>query len=804
MKKRNGNTNSDFTLYDRYQTNQINNNNQPIYPKNNFDLYIRIGLDLGRNNYQTPNYNVNSRNNINANNINSNPVSFVDRNSLGNPYIKQSNEHIYRKRYSYSFNNDQNAGDIFNPKGMNENVISVNKNEIDKIKTNFQDYQNSLQRKNQPINYKDYNINNRPESANNQYQHKNYHQFISYVKKIENYYKIDDLRPDVVVKNIINIQKSKEVKLNQEHKPIQNIYINNNQMKQKQNNNSIKNSKKIIDNKNQKNFGEKNRINKINDNFNKLNERKIQNIGNNFRINNNKKNNNAYIRYKNQINNNMMARPFLNEKPLERIFNKGFQRQNKNNGEPIKIKSFKDFDKNEKQKIAFNNQNNLNRNNNLNKNYNIFGPAKKCPEEKQKYNNRKINNDNHNIQDKNIICHRNHNNYFNEMNKKIDNNKRDYFSKLNLDKFKNDKNNNKNIQQKSCKNLKELKNDISNQINMINNRSKKRNFSEDKVINNHKKLINQIFSDKLKKEQNKKQKKEFDFVGTTKKHEQNKGDEQIWEKFRSYQKEQKSNNYIKEDLISTKMVLEKENNQINKNDNTHDYLYDVNDGYTKRIIQPILNKEKNIQDKKQQQQKIINNFFNNNNNNFNNNNKINSNDNFINNKNNNNIGLNQNENINKEQNPQQQNIIVDLKENNTKLNNRLLNEIDKNKNVKENKDNSLKNKIIDDLIKLIIEKDKIIKELKEKISLYNFELNKGEKLISIIIITPEQNYVSIICKNTNKFTKVEEILYEKYNKYENTENYFILRGKKINKYHDLDSNNIKDGDIIQMHLNEIE
>ena len=52
MKKRNDNKNSDFTPYGRYQINQINNNNQHIYLKNNFELYIRIDVDSDRNNYQ--------------------------------------------------------------------------------------------------------------------------------------------------------------------------------------------------------------------------------------------------------------------------------------------------------------------------------------------------------------------------------------------------------------------------------------------------------------------------------------------------------------------------------------------------------------------------------------------------------------------------------------------------------------------------------------------------------------------------------------------------------------------------------
>ena len=156
----------------------------------------------------------------------------------------------------------------------------------------------------------------------------------------------------------------------------------------------------------------------------------------------------------------------------------------------------------------------------------------------------------------------------------------------------------------------------------------------------------------------------------------------------------------------------------------------------------------------------------------------------------------------KDKNKELNKIIDDLKENNANLKKQLSIEIDKNK--KENHYELIKNNNTDNLIELTVEKEKIIKELKEKLSFYPFELNKGEKLISLIIITPEQNYVPIVCKNTYKFFKVEEILYEKYDKYKNMENYFLIQGKKILKYLDLDSNNIKDGDIIQMYQIESE
>ena len=172
-----------------------------------------------------------------------------------------------------------------------------------------------------------------------------------------------------------------------------------------------------------------------------------------------------------------------------------------------------------------------------------------------------------------------------------------------------------------------------------------------------------------------------------------------------------------------------------------------------------------------------------------------------------------------------------IKDNNlkTKINN---NSID-NKNFiqnialikKENED--YKNKIKDlenKIIKLeltIKEKDKIINEYNKKkdlknISNNNFEnidkikelekelekyktycLLPGEQLFTIkfISIGEEINF-STVAKNTDNFGKLEGILYEKYPKYKETENYFLVNGKKLNRHKTLDENKIKDNDKI--------
>ena len=100
-------------------------------------------------------------------------------------------------------------------------------------------------------------------------------------------------------------------------------------------------------------------------------------------------------------------------------------------------------------------------------------------------------------------------------------------------------------------------------------------------------------------------------------------------------------------------------------------------------------------------------------------------------------------------------------------------------------------------IETIIEKDKKIRELELKISRFPFILEEGEVLMSIIFISSDQNlHYSVICKNTDEFYKIESQLYKKYPEYTENENFFILNGKKINRYKTLDQNGVKNNDII--------
>ena len=85
-------------------------------------------------------------------------------------------------------------------------------------------------------------------------------------------------------------------------------------------------------------------------------------------------------------------------------------------------------------------------------------------------------------------------------------------------------------------------------------------------------------------------------------------------------------------------------------------------------------------------------------------------------------------------------------------------------------------------------------------------LSPGQKLISIKFISTDQmiNNYTIIAKNDDKFSKIEDILYEKYPNYKESDNYFILKGNKIKRNKTLEENNINDNDIIMLSINDLD
>jgi hypothetical protein len=104
---------------------------------------------------------------------------------------------------------------------------------------------------------------------------------------------------------------------------------------------------------------------------------------------------------------------------------------------------------------------------------------------------------------------------------------------------------------------------------------------------------------------------------------------------------------------------------------------------------------------------------------------------------------------------------------------------------------------------LIIELYKKIEELKLKLSRYPYDLSQGEKLISVIFTSTDQKiHQSIICKNTEKFSRLEEILYKESPKHFDSNTYFCVKGRKVNRYKTLKENNIHDSDVIILNKSE--
>ena len=60
----------------------------------------------------------------------------------------------------------------------------------------------------------------------------------------------------------------------------------------------------------------------------------------------------------------------------------------------------------------------------------------------------------------------------------------------------------------------------------------------------------------------------------------------------------------------------------------------------------------------------------------------------------------------------------------------------------------------------------------------------------------ENIHYSMICKNTDKFYRLEEEFYDKFPEYKKYENMFLINDKIIHKFNNLESNNIGDKDII--------
>ena len=98
-------------------------------------------------------------------------------------------------------------------------------------------------------------------------------------------------------------------------------------------------------------------------------------------------------------------------------------------------------------------------------------------------------------------------------------------------------------------------------------------------------------------------------------------------------------------------------------------------------------------------------------------------------------------------------------------------------------------------------KNKEIKDLKNKISRYPFDLSEEEKIITITFISFDENIISsLLCKNTDKFSEIVKKFYDKYPDYKDN-NSFMINGNLISENINLAQENINNNTIITFNKN---
>ena len=81
--------------------------------------------------------------------------------------------------------------------------------------------------------------------------------------------------------------------------------------------------------------------------------------------------------------------------------------------------------------------------------------------------------------------------------------------------------------------------------------------------------------------------------------------------------------------------------------------------------------------------------------------------------------------------------------------------------------------------------------------IFPFEYSKGDKIYTVTFITLNEDiHYSLICKNTDKFHRLEDAFYDKYPEFNNSNTIFLNHDKIIDKSKNLESNNIIDNDFI--------
>lgn len=111
---------------------------------------------------------------------------------------------------------------------------------------------------------------------------------------------------------------------------------------------------------------------------------------------------------------------------------------------------------------------------------------------------------------------------------------------------------------------------------------------------------------------------------------------------------------------------------------------------------------------------------------------------------------------------------------------------------------NLNSKEILNLLKKLNEKEEEIEHIKSNLP---FELKKGEKIMTLNFVSVDQKIrCSFICKNNDNFSRLENLLYNYYPEYRETNNYFLSKGNQVNRFKTLDENNINNNDIITLNI----
>ena len=133
--------------------------------------------------------------------------------------------------------------------------------------------------------------------------------------------------------------------------------------------------------------------------------------------------------------------------------------------------------------------------------------------------------------------------------------------------------------------------------------------------------------------------------------------------------------------------------------------------------------------------------------------------------------------------------LIEMKKENQKLNNEI-NSLNEKLKIK----NNLKN---DEYMKLKDLNNIMNNKSNFKTSTHNFCLIPKEKYIIIMIISNDQNInYSIRCNKKDQFSKIEDLVYNKYPEYRGLNNFFTSKGKIIIRNKTIEENEINNNEII--------